>query len=70
MFWRAILKNYCHFRNQRPQICIIAKFGAETKVVKFWTKVPNLGVFGLKFENNIVIIGISALEFVLFQSLV
>ena len=30
----------------------------------------NLGVFGLKFENTIVIIEISALEIVLFQSLV
>ena len=30
----------------------------------------DLGVFGRKFENTIVIIEISALEFVLFQSLV
>ena len=31
---------------------------------------PNLGGFGLKFENTIVIIEISAPEMVLFQSLV
>ena len=29
-----------------------------------------MGILGLKFENNIVIIEISALEFVLMQSLV
>ena len=31
---------------------------------------PNWSVFKLKFENTIVIIEISALEFVLFESLV
>ena len=29
----AILKNYCHFCNQRNRICLIAKFGAEAKNV-------------------------------------
>ena len=70
MFWRAIFKNYCPFCNQRPRVCLIVKFGAETKILKFETKMPNLSVFELKFENTIVIIEISALEFVLFESLV
>ena len=38
MFWRGILKNYYPFCNQRPQISLIAKFGAEIKIFKFGTK--------------------------------
>ena len=34
----TILKNYCHFCNQRNRICLIAKFGAEGKIFKFGTK--------------------------------
>ena len=30
---------------------------------------PNMDIFGMEFENTIVIIEISALEFVLLQSL-
>ena len=70
MFWRAVLKNYCPFCNQRPQTCLITKFGVEIKILKFGTKMPNLSAFPLKFENIIVIIEISALAFVIFQGLV
>ena len=31
---------------------------------KFGTKTPDLGIFGLEFENNIVIFEISTLKFV------
>ena len=36
--WRAALEIYCHFWNQCSLICFKAKFGAETKILKFWTK--------------------------------
>ena len=28
------LKNYCYIGNQRPRICLIAKFGSKTKILK------------------------------------
>ena len=71
VYWRAILKNYCPFCNQHSRICLIAKFGVQKKQsLNLGPKIPNLSVFGLKFENTIVIIEIRALEIVLFQSLV
>ena len=35
LFWAAILKIYCHIRNQCPRICLTAKFGAKIKILKF-----------------------------------
>ena len=32
------LKNHCYIRNQRPQICFIAKFGVKIKILKFGSK--------------------------------
>ena len=37
-FWAWISKNYCHIWNQRPRICIIAKFREKMKIPKFGTK--------------------------------
>ena len=57
-------------------------FHAKMKMLKFTTnvailkilnlglKTPSLGIFGLEFENAIVIFQISALEFVFLQMLV
>ena len=38
VFWTAILKSYIHTWNQHPQICLIAKFDAKIKILKFGTK--------------------------------
>ena len=37
------------------------------KILKFGFKVPNCGILGFKFENAIVIIEISALEYAYLQ---
>ena len=44
-----------------------AKFGSKMKILKLGAKRSHLGDFGLELENTIVIIEISALEFVLLQ---
>ena len=36
--WARILKNYCHIRNQHPQLCLFAKFHEKTKMPIFGTK--------------------------------
>ena len=41
-----------------------AKFSAKRKIHKFGTKMSYLDVFGLGYENSIVIFQISKLEFV------
>ena len=38
------------FENQRPRVCIIAKFGAKIKIHKFGLKLPHLGIFGLNLK--------------------
>ena len=43
---------------------LFAKFHEKTKMPKFGIKMADLGVFGLEFENNIVIFQFSSLEFV------
>ena len=63
-FWARIKKNYCHIWNQHPQMSLFAKFHEKTKMPKFGIKMADLGVFGLEFENNIVIFQFSSLEFV------
>ena len=35
--------------NQRPRICVIAKLCRKTKMPKFGTKMPYLGIFGVAF---------------------
>ena len=44
-----MLKNYCHISNQHPRIYLVAKFVQKIKILKFETKMPYLGVFGLEF---------------------
>ena len=44
-----------------------AKFGSKMKILKLGAKRSHLGDFGLELENTIVIIEISAVEFVLLQ---
>ena len=64
-----ILKKYCHIWSQRPCICLIAKLCAKMKILKFWPKVADLGIFGLDIGNTIVIIETRTLEFVWLQNL-
>ena len=33
-----MLKNYCHISNKRPPNCLIAKFRAKIRILKFGTK--------------------------------
>ena len=64
-FWAEILKNYSsNIGNQTCQICLIAKFNANKNSLNSGPKMPYLGFLGLKFEQTIVIIEMSALEFV------
>ena len=37
-FWAGIWKYYYHIWNQRPRICLVAKFGGKIKILKFGTK--------------------------------
>ena len=43
-------------------ICLTAKYCAKTKILKFGTKLLDLGMLGPHFKNTIVIIEISILE--------
>ena len=55
-FLTHIWEEYCHIWNQHPRICIIAKFREKTKYALIWDqKIPYLAIFGMQFENNIVI---------------
>ena len=45
-------------------ICLAPKFFAKIKILKFGTKIPDLGIFGLEFDNNIVIFDITKVDFV------
>ena len=65
-----MLKKYCHICNQRPPICLIAKFRTKIRITKFGTKNALFGCFGQQFRKTIVIHAISTLEFALVQSLV
>ena len=57
--------NIANKKNQRPSICLVAKFGAKLKIFKFGTKKPDLGTFGLEFAKQYYLIfEISTLEFV------
>ena len=37
-FGAGIWKYYCHVSNQRPRICLVAKFVAKIKILKFRSK--------------------------------
>ena len=64
-FWARIFKNYCHIWNWHPRTYLLAKIsGKKQKCLNLGPKMPYLGIFGLVFENNIVISEISSLKFV------
>ena len=44
--------NYCHISNQHPQICQIAKFCKNKKLLKFGTKNALFGCFPCRNLNN------------------
>ena len=62
-FLARIFRNCCRIWNQHLQICLYAKFYKKSKMPEFGTKMPYLGIFGLEFENNVLIFKISTLEF-------
>ena len=43
VFWN--FKNYCHICNQHRLICLIAKFCAKIRILKFGTKNALFGCF-------------------------
>ena len=43
------VENYCHTCNQRAPICLIAKFCAKIRILKFGTKNALFGCFGQHF---------------------
>ena len=61
--WAGMFKNYCHISNQRPPICLIAKFNVKIRILKFGTKNALFGCLGVQFWKAIVLFVISALEF-------
>ena len=65
-----MLNNYCHICNQSPPICLIAKFCAKIRILKFGTENALFRWFGQQFWKAILIFSINAPEFALFQSLV
>ena len=65
-----MLKNYCNISNQRPPNCLIAKFRAKIRILKFRTKNTLFGCFGQQFWKTTVIFEVSTLEFALLQSFV
>ena len=68
-----ILKNYCHIWNQHTWICWIcqnAKFLRKKTFVNLGPRIPYLGIFRLKFQKNIIIIGFGILEFFEIQKFV
>ena len=68
--WAGMLNNYCHICNQSPPICLIAKFCAKIRILKFGTENALFRWFGQQFWKAILIFSINAPEFALFQSLV
>ena len=48
-FWAKILKYYCHIRNQRLRISLIAKFCEEKKCLNLGPKLPDLDILRLEF---------------------
>ena len=44
-FCIGIWKYYCHVSNQRPRICLVAKFCSKIKILKFGTKNDFILVF-------------------------
>ena len=55
------LKTNCHICNQRPPICLMAKFCAKIRILKIRFKNDLFLCFGQQFGKNIVIFAISTL---------
>ena len=70
MFWAVFQKAIIMFEISSLTIYFIAKVDAKKKSLNFEPKMPDLGIFGLEFENNFVIFEISAFEFVYLQNFV
>ena len=49
--WDRMLKTYYHICNQRPPICLIAKFLVKLRIFKFGTKNALFGFLGSNFEK-------------------
>ena len=47
-FPTGVWKTYCHTWNQRPWICLVAKFGTKLNILKFGTKNTWFGYFPVK----------------------
>ena len=52
VFWAATLKNIFHIWNQRSWICLIAKYGGKTKILKFVTKNSFFGYFWVEILKS------------------
>ena len=50
-YWAGMFKNYSHICNQGPPICLIAKFHAKIRILKFGAKNVYLGVLESNFET-------------------
>ena len=48
-FWTRILKTYRHILDQRPRVCLIAKFCAKTKILNCGTKSALVKCFRQQF---------------------
>ena len=47
--WAGMFKSYCHACNQRLPICLIVKFRAKIRILKFGTKNALFECFGEQF---------------------
>ena len=69
-FWAGIWKYYFHVSNQHPRICLVAKFGAKIKILKFGTENALFGYFWARtLKNTIVRFEISTFKYVYLQNL-
>ena len=59
--FRKKLLSYMNSGTSNLSICKILR---KNKNTRFWNKMPVLGIFELEFENNIVKIEITTLQFV------
>ena len=66
----GMLKSCCHIAHQRPPNCLIGKFPAKIRILKFGIKRALFGSFGQQFWKTIFTFEIRVLGFVLLQSLV
>ena len=66
--WNSKKKEYFHVWNQYPRICLIANFVKKWKCLNKGPNMSYLGIFGLGFDNNIVIFEIRTLEFAYLQN--